>query len=52
MEASICKDTTKDSVVHSTGYVAVLNTRDWTSVTDDDEILLSCGSTSLTKREC
>lgn len=44
------RDTTKDSVVHSTRYAAMVDARDWASVTN--KLLLSSGSTSLSKREC
>ena len=38
-------------MVHSIGYVAMVDVIDYASVTNDDELLLSGGSTSLTKRE-
>lgn len=39
-------------MVHSTGHAAVVNAKDWESVVDNDEILLSSGNTLITKMDC
>ena len=47
-------DTFERSIVHASWIVAVVSDKSWASVAsnDDDELLPSLGSTSLTKREC
>lgn len=39
-------------MVHSIGYVVVVNAKYWVSIIDDENILPSGASTSLAKREC
>lgn len=48
-------DTLEKGVVHCTGIVAIVSTRSRESVVrsdDDDELLPSPRSTSITKRDC
>lgn len=49
------RDTFEEGLVHRTRIVAIVSTENWASVTssdDDNEILPSLRSTSLTKKEC
>ena len=54
-DASNDSDTFERGVVHTKGIVVVVSFKSWASIVssdDDNELLPSLGSTSLTKRKC